>query len=142
MSSKGPMPLEVVLHFPVRTYDIDFAGVVSNIVYIRWLEDLRLAILEKYYPLERFLETGVAPTLVETHIRYIRQVTIHDKPVGRMWISMMRKLKFGFHGEISVDGETVVIADQVGCLLKMSDQKPVVMPDELVNSYREHVKKL
>jgi acyl-CoA thioester hydrolase len=23
------------------TYEIDFAGVVSNIVYVRWLEDLR-----------------------------------------------------------------------------------------------------
>ena len=27
---------------PIRTYDIDFAGIVSNIVFIRWLEDLRL----------------------------------------------------------------------------------------------------
>ena len=25
---------------PIRTYDIDFAGIVSNIVFIRWLEDL------------------------------------------------------------------------------------------------------
>ena len=24
---------------PIRTYDIDFAGIVSNIVFIRWLED-------------------------------------------------------------------------------------------------------
>jgi acyl-CoA thioester hydrolase len=140
MNSNEPRPLEVVLHFPVRTYDIDFAGVVSNIVYIRWLEDLRLTILERHYPLERFLEAGVAPTLIETHIRYIRPVTIHDRPVGRMWMSMMRKLKFGFHGEISVNGEIAVTADQVGCLLDMSDQKPVVMPDELVNQYRDHVK--
>jgi len=35
-----PFLIEVPL--PVRTYDIDFAGIVSNIVYIRWLEDLRL----------------------------------------------------------------------------------------------------
>ena len=27
---------------PIRTYDIDFARIVSNIVFIRWLEDLRL----------------------------------------------------------------------------------------------------
>jgi acyl-CoA thioester hydrolase len=31
---------------PIRTYDIDFAGIVSNIVFIRWLEDLRLALLD------------------------------------------------------------------------------------------------
>ena len=33
-------PLEVSLNLPIKTYDIDFAGIVSNIVYIRWLEDL------------------------------------------------------------------------------------------------------
>jgi acyl-CoA thioester hydrolase len=38
-------PFEVALDLPIKTYDIDFAGIVSNIVYIRWLEDLRLKIL-------------------------------------------------------------------------------------------------
>jgi acyl-CoA thioester hydrolase len=36
---------------PIRTYDIDFAGIVSNIVYVRWLEDLRLAMMEEAYPI-------------------------------------------------------------------------------------------
>jgi acyl-CoA thioester hydrolase len=128
-------PFEVVLHFPVQTYDIDFAGVVSNIVYIRWLEDLRLRILEEHYPLERFLEAGVAPTLIETHIRYIRAITIHDRPVGRMWINRMRKLKFGFEAEISVDGVIAAKAEQMGCLIKMSDNSPAKMPDELIRGY-------
>ena len=38
---------------PIRTYDIDFAGIVSNIVFIRWLEDLRLGLLDQAYPLIR-----------------------------------------------------------------------------------------
>ena len=34
--------MKTVQHsFRVMTYDIDFAGIVSNISYIRWLEDLR-----------------------------------------------------------------------------------------------------
>ncbi len=41
MTASQQRVMEVNLSFPVRTYDIDFAGVVSNIVYIRWLEDLR-----------------------------------------------------------------------------------------------------
>ncbi len=51
-------PLEVELVLPVKTYDIDFAGIVSNIVYIRWLEDLRLEILDAYLPLQKMLEDG------------------------------------------------------------------------------------
>jgi acyl-CoA thioester hydrolase len=44
-------PFEVEIPLPVRTYDIDFAGIVNNIVYIRWLEDLRLEMLARYFPL-------------------------------------------------------------------------------------------
>ncbi|MBT4500790.1 MAG: hypothetical protein HOC74_23880 [Gemmatimonadetes bacterium] len=56
--------LEIEIELLVRTYDIDFAGVVSNIVYLRWLEDLRLAALEACYPLERFLADSLYLTLV------------------------------------------------------------------------------
>jgi acyl-CoA thioester hydrolase len=56
-------PLEVELVLPVKTYDIDFAGIVSNIVYIRWLEDLRLEMLDAYLPLQKMLEDGIAPIL-------------------------------------------------------------------------------
>ena len=47
--------LEVSLNLSIQTYDIDFAGIVSNIVYIRWLEDLRLKMLETYLPLEQLM---------------------------------------------------------------------------------------
>jgi acyl-CoA thioester hydrolase len=49
------MPLRIV------TYDIDFAGVVSNIVYIRWLEDLRLRFMEVHYPLEQAIKDRSVP---------------------------------------------------------------------------------
>ena len=42
-------PLEISLDLPIKTYDIDFAGIVSNIVYIRWLEDLRLKMFEHHF---------------------------------------------------------------------------------------------
>src|SRR5947208_6147204 len=52
-------PLEVELLLAVRTYDIDFAGHVSNIVYIRWLEDLRLQFLNEHLPLQEQWANGV-----------------------------------------------------------------------------------
>ena len=69
---------------PIRTYDIDFAGIVSNIVFIRWLEDLRLALLDQAYPLVRALAEDVAPILLATRINYRRPVTIADPLVGRI----------------------------------------------------------
>jgi acyl-CoA thioester hydrolase len=58
-----PGPLFTELTFTVKTYDIDFAGHVSNIVYIRWLEDLRFALLDEYFPLEPSMKEGVYASL-------------------------------------------------------------------------------
>ena len=57
MSEYYELPLRV------QTYDIDFAGIVSNIVFIRWLEDLRLGLMDEAYPLVQALAEDVAPIL-------------------------------------------------------------------------------
>ena len=80
--------------FEVKTYDIDFAGIVSNIVFVRWLEDLRLALMGEAYPLSQALADGVAPLLLETRIEYRRPVTIQDRPEGRMWVRSMGRLRW------------------------------------------------
>lgn len=140
MTAPQQRAMEVNLSFPVRTYDIDFAGVVSNIVYIRWLEDLRLTILERYYPLETLLNAGLAPTLVETRIRYIQPVTIQDRPLGRMWVTRLRRLKFEFYAEFSVGDQLKTAAEQVGCLIDLSSGKPAPFPDEFRAVYRAQLR--
>ena len=80
-------PFEVELHFPVRTYDIDFAGIVSNIVYVRWLEDLRLEMLAHHFPLEEQLQRGIAPLVLQTKIDYKQAINLSDRPIGRMWMA-------------------------------------------------------
>src|SRR5215467_736563 len=72
---------------PIRTYDIDFAGIVSNIVFIRWLEDLRLGLMDRAYPLIRALAEDVAPVLLSTRIVYHHPVTISDPLLGRIQVS-------------------------------------------------------
>ena len=85
----------VELVIPIRTYDIDFAGIVSNIVYIRWLEDLRLAMLIQYYmPMSDLIRTGIAPVLIKTNIDYKNQLTIHDQALGKMWIEKIGHVQF------------------------------------------------
>src|SRR5207247_7596968 len=79
---------------PIRTYDIDFAGIVSNIVFIRWLEDLRLGLLEQAYPLVRALAEDVAPILLSTRINYRQPVTIADPLVGRMRVAALRQVRW------------------------------------------------
>jgi acyl-CoA thioester hydrolase len=130
-------PLLVELDFPVRTYDVDYAGVVSNLVYLRWTEDLRLTVLEVYYPLERLLEAGLAPTLTETLIRYYRPARINDKVWGRMWVDRLTKIKVLFKAEIYANGELAAAAEQKGCLIHLPTGRVALIPDELVQIYQD-----
>ncbi|MFB0516896.1 MAG: acyl-CoA thioesterase [Candidatus Neomarinimicrobiota bacterium] len=130
-------PFEVELPFEVKTYDIDFAGIVSNIVYIRWLEDLRLKILADYYPFEKMLAQGFAPVLVRTEIDYQQPVKLLDNVVGRMWASDMGAKKMELTAEFLVDEQVVASARQVGVMISLSDWRPIPLPEELVRIYQE-----
>ena len=54
-------PLYVEKEFEVRTYDIDFASVVGNIVYIRWLEDFAAETPGHLRPAQRSAELRPGP---------------------------------------------------------------------------------
>jgi acyl-CoA thioester hydrolase len=121
--------------FPPRTYDIDFAGVVGNIVYIRWLEDLRLALMEEVYPIERALADDIAPVLLSTTITYEKPVTIQDRLIGRMWVPMMERVRWHVAAEFTVDEVVHARAEQVGLFIRFSTRKPVPPPEPLRRHY-------
>lgn len=116
---------------PVRTYDIDFAGVVSNIVYIRWLEDLRLAMLEEAYPIALALAEDTAPILLQTRIAYERPVTIHDKVIGRMWVTRMAQVRWHVAAEFRVGDAVHARAEQTGIFIRLSTRRPIAVPAAL-----------
>lgn len=122
---------EVELPIQVRTYDIDFAGIVSNIVYIRWLEDLRSTMLEAHLPLDRQLARGSTPVLLSTDIRYRRAVRLFDRPVGRMWMAEAGKVRWTLQAEFTVDDSLMAEATQVCALVNLQNFRPLPIPPEL-----------
>jgi acyl-CoA thioester hydrolase len=123
----------VELDFPIRTYDIDFAGIVSNIVYVRWLEDLRLTMLEQYYvPLPELLLTGIAPVLTNTEINYQRQLTIQDRAIGRMWIEELGSLRCILAAEILSGKYSAAQAKQTVLFINLTTRRPVKMPQDFI----------
>ncbi len=120
---------------PVRTYDIDFAGVVSNIVYVRWLEDLRLAMMEEAYPIARALAEDTAPILLETRIAYERPITIHEAVKGRMWVTAMARVKWHVAAEFVVGDAVHARAAQTGIFIRLSTRRPVAVPAALRARY-------
>jgi acyl-CoA thioester hydrolase len=132
-------PFEVEIYLPVRTYDIDFAGVVSNIVYVRWLEDLRLEMLACHFPLDEQLQNGIAPVIVQTKIDYKQPIKISDAPSGKMWIKTMGSLRWTVNAVITVNGKVAALGEQVGIFVDLQNNKPIRMPEGLKQKYHEFV---
>ena len=116
---------------PIRTYDIDFAGIVSNIVFIRWLEDLRLALLDQAYPLIRALAEDVAPILLATRISYRRPVTISDALVGRMRVAGLGRVRWRLAAEFAVGSVVHAEAEQEGLFMRLSTRRPIAIPEPI-----------
>lgn len=121
--------------FQVMTYDIDFAGVVSNITYIRWLEDLRNLYAERFLSLGDAFQRGIAPALMRTEIDYLAAVRFPDTLLGRMWLAEHGRVKFVLAAEFesAATRQVVARARQTGAFVALDTLRPVRLPDE----YRE-----
>ena len=131
-------PLEINLNLPIQTYDIDFAGIVSNIVYIRWLEDLRLKMLEVYQPLEELMAKGYCPIVDSTQIKYKKALQIFDRPVGKMWMSQLGRLRCTLQAEICLNKEIVTSATQTGFFVNLKTMRPMAIPSDIQKLYSQY----
>jgi len=129
---------ETKMTIRVATYDIDYANHVSNIVYFRWLEDLRLQLLEENFPLEELMSQGYMPVLASSSIEYKKAVRLFDRPVGHMWIERLGAASMYFVGEFLVDGQVTTKASHIGLFVDSKTQKPVKIPAQIVEKFANY----
>jgi acyl-CoA thioester hydrolase len=118
--------------FRVMTYDIDFAGIVSNISYIRWLEDLRNLFAEQALSIGDAFQRGIAPALMHTEIDYLAPVRFPDIVTGRMWLADQGRSKWELGAEFQsqTTNQTVARAKQFGVFVALGTLRPVRLPEE------------
>ena len=119
----------------IGTYDIDFAGHVSNLVYLRWMEDMRLAVFEKHFPLKGFVDAGLLPVIASTKIEYKRAIRLFDRPKGYMSIIEVRPASVVFEGEVRVDGHVATVATHVGAFIRQDNHRPVRVPKVILEKF-------
>lgn len=131
--SKRKMLVERQL--PVHTYDVDFMQIVNNTVYVKWFEDLRMAIMDEYLPLTETLKDGCSPILAETHVQYKHPVTFDSHPIGRAWMSDMQKSRWTIEFEI-VEGDRIyATGKQSGYYFNIHTKRPVRWPEGILDMY-------
>ncbi|HDA8021551.1 TPA: acyl-CoA thioesterase [Staphylococcus aureus] len=126
MTTEGLLVAEKEIE--VNGYDIDAMGVVSNIVYIRWFEDLRTAFINQHMNYSTMINQGISPILMKTEAEYKVPVTIHDKPVGRIYLVKASKMKWVLQFEIVSAHGVHCIGTQTGGFYRLSDKKITSVP--------------
>jgi len=126
----------------VKTYDIDFMGIVSNISYVRWLEDLRLHFLDVHYPLQKLVSELIVPILTQTHIEYRRPIRLHDKVNGSLWMEKFDSSGWSANIEFMVNSKQAATAIQGGVFINIGTMKPANPPEGLQKKFDEELKRL
>ena len=123
---------EISHSFKVMTYEIDFAGVVSNIVYVRWLEDLRNLFAEEALSLGDAMKRGIVPALARTEIDYLAPVRYPDTVDARMWMDETGRAKWVLGAEFvsRASGQVTARAKQTGLFVSLQTLRPVPLPEE------------
>lgn len=126
----------------IKAYEIDAMGVVSNIQYVKWFEDLRHAFLDVYYPYDEMLKEQISPVLMNTDIYYRIPLTIHDKPRGHCRLARIRRMKWEMEFEISSPAGMHCTGKQIGGFYDIEAGKPVPIPERLRDTYEREMAEL
>ena len=120
-----------------HTVQIDYAGIVHNAVYIRWMEDLRTELIRSAYPIEAMVADGISPILTKTEIEYRLPVRFGEKVVGQMWIAALSRVRWTVEAEIRVGEQVRASSRQQGYFADLSTLRPIRVPEILRQVWQE-----
>jgi acyl-CoA thioester hydrolase len=129
----GPDPVHrsVEIDLDIYTFDIDFAGHVSNITYIRWLEIGRLELLvDAGMPTPELLAEGLAPLLVRTEIDYRLPLRLGDPVHMSLDLAELRAASATIDFRITSNGRLAATARQLGIFVRTDTGKPARISPE------------
>ena len=138
MTKKRPLLVQHL--FRVKTYDIDYAGIVHNAVYIRWLEDLRIKIMDEHLPFGEQLDKKQSPILETTTVNYRLPLRLFEEPKGSMWISKLTRARWEVQAEFVLNGKVVADASQGGYFMNLERYRPIRIPEELRDKWESDIR--
>jgi YbgC/YbaW family acyl-CoA thioester hydrolase len=122
-------PLSGVHEFRVqiREHHLDTFGHVNNAAYMQIFEDARWEVItENGYGLKEVAASKIGPTILESHLKFRREIKNRETIVVRTWVS-------GHSGKITTlrqvmvneKGEEACVADFVSGLFDMNTRRLV-----------------
>ncbi len=120
----------IELPLQVHTYDIDIAHHVNNIVYLRWLEDMRSELFTKLDLLESLIALNYYPVVASCELKYKKQIKLMDRPIGRMFLESSTHGILIVKAEIRIDDKIAFCASQKCVIIDLKNN--LMMTDNII----------
>jgi acyl-CoA thioester hydrolase len=132
---------KVEFELPIYTYQIDFAGHVSNIVYVQWMEIGRTRLLEAVgLPVEHVAESGFFPVLVSTEIDYKVPLYLGDSVRVEIWLSELKRASARVEHRFYKNGDTLAASgSQRGLFVDLESMRPYRLPREMRAAFEPYL---
>ena len=122
---------------PIYTYHIDFVGHVNNIIYVQWLENARVKLLQamdlSITQIAR--EDELLPIITETTIKYKTPYFLHNTVNIEIWVSKMLNVSAIF--EIRFYNENKELCSTAQQKVLFID-KTTMKPSRKITKYKEN----
>jgi len=124
---------KLVFEEKIYSYHIDIVGHVNNIVYIQWLENGRMRLLEAMgIPITDLISNqGVVPVITDTIISYKKPFFINNSVKIEFWVSKLNNasaiLEFRFFNE---NGELCATGQQKGLFINTISMRPARLSEK------------
>ena len=113
--------------------DIDELGHVSNLVYLRWVQDVAMAHTRAVgWDHARYRALGAVFMVRRHEIDYVSQVTLGQALVAETWVDSFRLASCVRKTEILRDGTVVARAATTWALIGFASGRPQRIPEHLV----------
>jgi len=126
----------------IYTYLIDFVGHVSNIVYIQWMENGRVRLLEAIgLPVTEIAPgEGIVPVLTETTIQYKNPLFLQNAVTIDIWVSKLNNasafLEFSFYND---DDRLCARARQKGLFIDRKTMRPARLTEKHRKAFEKYL---
>lgn len=132
---------KLTYHEKIYTYHIDFVGHVNNIIYIQWMENGRVKLLEAIGmpPSEISQSEEIFPILTETNIQYKKPLFLTNTVTIESWVSKLNNasaiLEFRFYNE---KNELCATGWQKGLFIDRNTSRPARLTEKHRQAFQKY----
>lgn len=129
-------------HRKVRWPEIDSAQHVNNTVYLEYIEDAGMEVIEHFgWPLERMASENFALLIRQHHIQYRLPARLGDELVISTWVSDVRRSSAVRHYTIHRQGEDTILVrvQSLGVWVSLETGRPIRIPGGLLADFAPNI---